>query len=278
VRIRVNGKTESGNGLENMADHEDEIYRLEHVPIFEALYGHGLISLGSYPAVDQMFTGVDLDHKHLLDIGSGIGGMAHYLATTFEVRVTGLEVRAWMADYAAHATPEPAVGRVHFLTYDAQGNIPLPSSCIDLAYSKGVLTNVADKRRLFQEVVRVLQPGGEICLIDWLVPPEVGPKTERSAAGEWSHKETEASYSEILASCGFQQIECQDVNREYLTYVKELAEVLSAPEHIERYREVLSAERRRDLLASNAKLMHAIEAGEQFSCRIRAALEPRFVG
>jgi hypothetical protein len=54
--------------------------------------------------------------------------------------------------------------------------------------------------------------------------------------------------------------------------VKELAEVLASAVHIERYREVLSAELRRDLLASNATLMHAIEAGAQFSCRIRAVL------
>ncbi len=255
-----------------MAQNEDEIYCLEHVPVFEALYGKGLISLGGYPAVEQMFAGVDLDYKHLLDIGFGIGGMAHYLASQFDVRVTGLEVHAWMADYATHATPEQAKGRVEFLTYDDQGKIPLPPACIDLVYSKGVLTNVEDKRSLFREMVRVLRPHGEICLIDWLAPPDVGPSTEQLTTGELSHRETEASYREILADCGFQQIECQDVNQEYLTYVKAFATVLSAPEHIETYRDILSRELREKLVASNARLINAIESGEQFSCRIRAAL------
>ncbi len=253
-----------------MANQEDQIYRLEHVPLFEAMYGKGLISLGGYPAVDRMFAGVDLDHKHLLDVGFDIGGMAHYLASTYGVRVTGVEVHAWMADYATRSTPEAAVGRVDFLIYDDQGAIPLPSSCLDLVYSKGVLTNVEDKRRLFQEIVRVLRPHGEICLIDWLAPPDVGPKTERIGTGELSHKETEASYREILTSCGFQKIECRDVSQEYLTYVNELAERLSSPEHIDTYGDILSRELRDQLLASNAKLMNSLVSGEQLSCRIRA--------
>lgn len=256
-----------------MASNSDEIYRLEHVPIFEAMYGKGLISLGGYPAVERMFTDVDLHRKHLLDIGFGIGGIAHYLASTFDVQVTGVEIHPWMVDYATDSTLESAKERVRFLTYDEQGHIPLPPECIDLAYSKGVLTNVEDKRSQFQEVVRVLQPHGELCLIDWLAPADGVPTTELLfSTGELSHKETAASYREILAGCGFQQIEFQDVTPEYLTYVNELTDVLSAPEHIERYSDILSSEFRNHLLASNAKIVNAIESGEQLSCRIRAAL------
>jgi len=63
-----------------MAKNEDEIYRLENVPVFEAIYGKGLISLGGYDAAEQMFDGLELNGEHLLDIGSGIGGIAHHLA------------------------------------------------------------------------------------------------------------------------------------------------------------------------------------------------------
>lgn len=255
-----------------MANHEDEIYRLEHVPIFVAMYGKGLISLGGYAAVDRMFAGLDLHHKHVLDIGFGIGGMAHYLAATCDAQVTGVELQAWMVDYATETTPAAAKGKVHFLTYGEQGNIPLPPACIDLAYSKGVLTNVKDKRSLFQEIARVLRPHGEICLIDWLAPPDGGPKAEHLATGELSYKETEDSYRETLAGCGFEKIVCTDVSQEYLTYVQELADVLSAPAHIETYGDILGSELRKTLLNSNAKLMHAMVSGEQFSCRIRAAL------
>lgn len=256
-----------------MANNEDEIYRLENVPVFEAMYGKGMISPGGHLAVDRMFEGIDLSHKHVLDIGFGIGGIAHYLASTFDVQVTGLEVHPWMVDYATRTTPEVAAGRVQFLTYDDQGNIPLPSACIDLVYSKGVLTNVEDKRSLFQEIVRVLRPHGELCLIDWLVPPESGPTTERLfSTGEMSYKETEASYREILTGCGFQQLTFENVSQEHLTYLSDLAADLSAPAHIETYGDIISSEFREHLQAWNTKLMHAIESGEQAACRIRAAL------
>ena len=61
----------------------DEIYTLKNVPLFEAMYGTGLISLGGYEAVDAMFKGIDLRSKKILDIGSGIGGMAHYLSKKY---------------------------------------------------------------------------------------------------------------------------------------------------------------------------------------------------
>ncbi len=256
-----------------MTQSEDEIYRLDRVPVFEAMYGKGFISPGGRQAVDRMFAGLDLNRKHLLDIGFGIGGMAHYLASTFDVRVTGLEVHAWMVDYATGSAPERARGRVDFLTYDDEGNIPLPPACIDLAYSKGVLTNVEDKRSLFQEVARVLRPDGQICLIDWVVPPETGPTTERLfSTGELSYKETEASYREILASCGFQQIECQDVSQEYVPYIQAVSDMLSTPEHIETYGDIISREFREHLLTWNAMLIDAIVSGEQLSYRIRAVL------
>ncbi len=104
-----------------MVKHEDDIYQLKNVPQFEAIYGKGLISLGGYAAVNQMVDGLDLYQKDLLDIGFGIGGMAHYLASKFDARVTGLEVQSWMVDYATQVTPNQVKGQVDFLTYDDQG-------------------------------------------------------------------------------------------------------------------------------------------------------------
>lgn len=255
-----------------MATNDEAIYRRENVPLFEAIYGKGLISLGGYAAVDHMFDGVDLNHKHVLDIGFGIGGIAQYLLAKFDVRVSGVEVHPWMVDYATEATPADAKGKVNFLTYTAQGTIPLPPACIDLAYSKGVLTNVADKRRLFHEIARVLRPQGELCLIDWLVPPEGGATTTQLSMGQLSYKETEDSYREMLGSCGFATIVCQDVTQEYLTYVQDLADALSAPEHITRYDDILGSELRKDTVGSHATLRNAIASGAQMSCRIRATL------
>ena len=255
-----------------MAKNEVEIYQLKNVPQFEAIYGKGLISLGGYAAVDQMVDGLDLHQKHLLDIGFGIGGMAHYLASQFNARVTGLEVHPWMVDYATQTTPDPVKGQVQFLTYDDQGQIPLASSCIDLAYSKGVFTNIEDKRSLLQEIARVLRPEGQICLIDWLAPPQSGSTTDQISMGQMSYKETEGTYRQMLSDCGFEQIECQDVSQAYLMYVQDLINTLSAPEHIERYSSVVGDGLRKEILDSHTHLLTWMESGQQLSARIRAVL------
>jgi len=51
----------------------NDVYTPENVPLFEAMYGPGLISLGGYEAIDQMVKDVGIKAKHLLDVGSGIG-------------------------------------------------------------------------------------------------------------------------------------------------------------------------------------------------------------
>ncbi len=58
----------------------DDIYIEVNVPIFEAIYGKGLISLGGFEAIDNMFLNIDLKNKTILDVGSGLGGMAYHLA------------------------------------------------------------------------------------------------------------------------------------------------------------------------------------------------------
>ena len=127
------------------------MYQPENASLFEAIYGPGLISLGGYEAVRRMFTDMSLRGKTLLDIGSGIGGMAHYLAKEFGARVVGLEIHSWMTAYAKQTAPNEIQDQVRFVCYSGSEPIPVNSGSIDIVYSKGVLTNIADKKPLFEE-------------------------------------------------------------------------------------------------------------------------------
>ena len=253
---------------------EDSYYRLESVPTFEAIYGKGLISLGGYDAVDEMVAGLTLKDQRLLDIGSGIGGIAHHLAEKYGAVVWGLDVFDWMAEYAKQNAPDAVRDRVIFITYDAQGAIPLPDDSIDLVYSNGTLTNVEDKQGLFAEVARVLQPGGQLCLIDWLAPSDLGKSTEQLAFGDVSHKETVSSYEALLASCGFSDFTFQDLSESYLGYVRDIQARLSDSAHIEQFSAVLSAKMRQQVIDSHEQTAQAIERGQQSSHRILATLLP----
>jgi ubiquinone/menaquinone biosynthesis C-methylase UbiE len=104
---------------------------------------------------------------HLLDVGSGIGGPARYLAQRFGCRITGVDLTAEFCAVAAHLTRQLGLQqRVDFRVGDALA-LPLPDAVFDGAYSMNVSMNVADKAGLYRELWRVLKPGA------WLVLSEI---------------------------------------------------------------------------------------------------------
>ncbi len=96
---------------------------------------------------------------HLLDVGSGIGGPARYMAHRFGCRVTGIDLTAEYCEVARHLTRLLAMeSQVEFELGDALA-MPFADATFDGAYSMNVSMNIADKAALYGEVRRVLKPG-----------------------------------------------------------------------------------------------------------------------
>ncbi len=253
-----------------MSIKKNAIYTPENIPLFEALYEKGLISFGGYPAVDRMFADQDLTGKHLLDVGSGLGGMAIYLAKKHDCYVTGLDIHPWMAEYASSQVEVKLLEQLEFVTYSADFTLPLPDGSFDLVYSKGVLTNVKEKDFLLGEISRTLKTHGEICFIDWLVPSDKAEKQITLPTGEASYKESQDGYTNILEDRGFKNIHFDDLTEEYLTYAEAHHERLSSPKHRAQYKEILDDSLRDIVLKANEDLIEKIRSGDQLSMRIQA--------
>lgn len=104
---------------------------------------------------------------HILDVGSGIGGPARYVATRFGCRVTGIDLTPEFCDVARHLTRLLRLDdRVRFEVANAL-SMPFPDAAFDGAYSINVAMNIADKGAFYRELHRVLKPGG------WLVLAEI---------------------------------------------------------------------------------------------------------
>lgn len=241
-----------------------EIYSSENVPLFEAMYGSGLISLGGYPAIDRMFQGLESQQKNILDVGSGLGGMVYYLVQKYKVQATGLEIYPWMVEYGKNNTPDELKDSVQFIGYDPEGKIPVPDGSYDIVCSKGVLTNVINKIPLFKEIHRILKTNGQICFMDWIVPESRGVQHKISPSGEISAKETRISYSQLLYNSGFDEIDFQDESRAYLQYAQDLQQTL----HSENFKTIVEPALHHILLEANLKLIEDIQTGDQISVRI----------
>ena len=142
---------------------------------------------------------------HVLDVGSGLGGPARYLAGRFGCRVSGIDLTAEFCDVARHLTALLGFeDRVSVSQGDALA-MPFDDAMFDGAYSMNVSMNIADKRALYREIHRVLRPGA------WLMLSEAaqGPGGEPDFPTPWartaasSFLTTQAETRESLEACGF---------------------------------------------------------------------------
>lgn len=96
----------------------------------------------------------------VLDIGAGLGGPARLLAEQYGCRVDCLEMSS---DYCSGAALLNRItgmdGRVNVHQGSAL-DLPFADASFDLVWMQNVGMNIADKRKLYSEIARVLRPGG----------------------------------------------------------------------------------------------------------------------
>jgi SAM-dependent methyltransferase len=109
--------------------------------------------------------GVTADMR-ILDIGSGLGGPARFLAATFGATVTGVDVTPSYVAAARMLTDRSRLAEsVTFRTADALA-LPFEDETFDLVWMQHVAMNVGDRARLYAEVRRVLRAGGRFVTYD----------------------------------------------------------------------------------------------------------------
>jgi SAM-dependent methyltransferase len=96
----------------------------------------------------------------VLDIGAGLGGPARLLASGSGCRVACLDMSA---DYCAAAALLNRLTGLDDRVEVHQGSaldLPYAAASFDVVWMQNVGMNIADKRRLYGEIRRVLAPGG----------------------------------------------------------------------------------------------------------------------
>lgn len=141
---------------------------VEH-PDLEALAGVDHFHTRGLDATRELFQQAGFAAgDHVLDIGSGLGGPARYLAHSRGCRVTGLDLTPAYCEAAEQLTARVGLsGQVSF----RQGNAletPFVDASFDGVYTQHVNMNIADKPRLIREVRRVLKPGGRLAMFEIL--------------------------------------------------------------------------------------------------------------
>jgi ubiquinone/menaquinone biosynthesis C-methylase UbiE len=124
------------------------------------------------------------DYHHVLDVCSGMGGPARWLAHRYGCRVTGIDLTTSRIDGATRLTSKVGLdGRVEF----KQGNataMPFTDATFDAVVSQEAWCHIPDKRSLIAECVRVVKARGVIAFTDIVSLARMTPDEERRLLAE----------------------------------------------------------------------------------------------
>jgi SAM-dependent methyltransferase len=174
----------------------------------------------------------------VLEIGSGSGGPAVYLATVRGCRVTGIDVNENGVHNAAQLAKEKGVAdRVTFYASDAAKPLPFDASSFDAVLSNDAMCHIANRVDVLREWHRVLRPGGRMVFTDAMIVSGFVSNEEiavRSSIG-WYLFLPPGVNEELIARAGFTLLSSEDLT--------ESAEVIARRWHDarERYRDDLVA-------------------------------------
>jgi sarcosine/dimethylglycine N-methyltransferase len=102
----------------------------------------------------------------VLDVGSGLGGPARFLAATYGCQVTGVDLSEPFVDAARYLTERTAQSeRLSFETASAV-ELPFDDGHFDIVLLQHVAMNISDRARLYREIRRVLKLSGRFAIYD----------------------------------------------------------------------------------------------------------------
>ncbi|HEY3147919.1 MAG TPA: methyltransferase domain-containing protein [Dongiaceae bacterium] len=153
----------------------------------------------------------------VLDVGSGIGGPARYFAEAHGCQVTGVDLTEEFVRVATELTRRCGLSDVVSFRQGSALDLPLSPGAFDAATLIHVGMNIEDKANLFQNVRRVLKPGGLFCAYD-LMQVEAGDipyPMPWAVTKETSFVEPPETYRRLLVAAGF-KIEREENRREFV--------------------------------------------------------------
>ena len=146
----------------------------------------------------------------IVDIGSGSGtdALISALLTGDSGKVYGLDMTEAMRTKLKNNAELGSFKNITLLDAMAE-DIPLPDACVDVVTSNGVLNLVPNKKKAFEEIFRILKPGGKVQISDIVVSQEISEECRQNPK-LWAEcivgAMEKTDYLELFRHIGFEDV------------------------------------------------------------------------
>ena len=170
-------------------------------------------------------------HARVLDLGCGLGGASRMIADFFDCHVTGIDITPEFVRSAELLSQLLGFeGKTRFLVGDAT-DLPFSDNSFDAVWTQHVQMNIKHKKKLYEEIKRILTAGG--CLIYYDI-------FKRDAEPlffpvPWAEKQSLSflisisAYSELLTNSGYVKFNSKDQTKEGIIFIKKLLSKMNTP-------------------------------------------------
>ena len=253
-------------------DHHDE-YGETFVAGLEWMWGEGFLSPGGEEEVARIVAGAPIDGARVLDVGCGLGAVDVLLVERFgAAHVTGIDVEASLVARAAVRVEAAGLADRISISIVSPGPFPFEDGAFDVVFSKDSMIHIPDKRALYEDICRVLAPGGRMVLSDWFgngLEPTPAMREWLDVVGLTFRIESIEASAALVEACGFTDVEWRDRNAWYAQVIEDEIATLSGdnyPRLVERLGPEAAAQR----LDSTTKKKVIVDGGELRPGHLRA--------
>ncbi|MFW5416176.1 methyltransferase domain-containing protein [Nocardiopsis sp. CNT-189] len=200
-----------------------------HIGLYESADGD--IAEASRRTVERMAAkpGIGPDTR-VIDIGSGYGGSARYLARTYGCRVTCLNLSEVENERNRRANQEAGLDHLIEVVDGSFEDIPFQDNAFDVAWSQDALLHSGDRPRVLEEVARVLRAGGHFVFTDPMAA-DGAPQKELRPILERLHLDTMGTpgfYDRETARLGMSKVGFDDLSEQLPRHYGRVLEVTEA--------------------------------------------------